>query len=249
MGNTKSPGYETCCKWLDEIWKEFDSDIIKKSFFVCGINESLTQSILNDCGNEISLRYDNSYSLISFFFHLYLSFFLHIYRFDSLHSVLRKLLVEKRLFNVYIDANAPQDNMLDENDANLFEEIEDSNDKSDIEIDEEIERDQNQILSQRWRDAYEPILPPSAQPTSRIILTPPIPTVSPVVNTAIESPEINTAVETESPNYPNLNPPNITPHQAPKRKIIRRTKDQIARGITLQQLKSQANILNNSNYI
>ncbi len=62
------------------------------------------------------------------------------------------------------------------------------NDKSDIEIDEEIERDQNQILSQRWRDAYEPILPPSAQPTSRIILTSPIPTVSPVVNTAIESP-------------------------------------------------------------
>ena len=106
-----------------------------------------------------------------------------------------------------------------------------------IRIDEEIERDQNQISSQRWRDANEPILPPSAQPTYRIILTPPIPTVSPVVNTtieSIESPEINTAVETESPNYSNLNPPNITPHLAPKRKIIRRTKDQIARGITLQ---------------
>ena len=89
--------------------------------------------------------------------------------------------MEKRLFNVYIDVNAQEDYMFDENDSNLFEEIEDSNDESDIEIDEEIERDQNQISSQRWRDANEPILPPSAQPTSRIILTPPIPTLSPAL--------------------------------------------------------------------
>ena len=38
-GNTKSPGYLKCCQWLSIIWRDFDSELIKKSFVVCGIQK------------------------------------------------------------------------------------------------------------------------------------------------------------------------------------------------------------------
>ncbi|CAF1150281.1 unnamed protein product, partial [Brachionus calyciflorus] len=36
-GNPKSPGYSRCIQWLSEIWHEFSSDQIIKSFSSCGI--------------------------------------------------------------------------------------------------------------------------------------------------------------------------------------------------------------------
>ena len=41
QGNTKSPGYVKCCEWLSEIWSHYDSEILKKSFVICGIQSSV----------------------------------------------------------------------------------------------------------------------------------------------------------------------------------------------------------------
>jgi hypothetical protein len=37
FGNRKSPGYANCVSWLSEIWKDFSSAQIRKSFDQCGI--------------------------------------------------------------------------------------------------------------------------------------------------------------------------------------------------------------------
>ena len=38
-GNTKSPGDQKCCGWLSAIWSCFSSELIKKSFILCGIEQ------------------------------------------------------------------------------------------------------------------------------------------------------------------------------------------------------------------
>ena len=46
-GNMKSPGYANFIQWISEIWQEFDSDLIKKSFSLCGITSSQTNEYHN----------------------------------------------------------------------------------------------------------------------------------------------------------------------------------------------------------
>ena len=36
-GNMRSPGYTTVIQWLSDIWRDFDSNIIRNSFDQCGI--------------------------------------------------------------------------------------------------------------------------------------------------------------------------------------------------------------------
>lgn len=82
----------------------------------------------------------------------------------------------------------------------------------------------HQISTQIWRVVREPILPAFAQPYSRITLTPPLA----CTYVATESPGIATSAANNSPNNPNANPPTAAiPHPTPKKKGIRRTKDQI----------------------
>lgn len=50
QGNAKSPGYARCIQWLSEIWKEFDPELIRKSFDSCGITGS---SYLHKCLAEM----------------------------------------------------------------------------------------------------------------------------------------------------------------------------------------------------
>ena len=35
----RSPGYVKCTQWLSEIWRDFDSELVKKSFVACGIQK------------------------------------------------------------------------------------------------------------------------------------------------------------------------------------------------------------------
>ena len=37
QNNAKAPSYNECLKWLDEIWDNFNSDVLKRSFECCGI--------------------------------------------------------------------------------------------------------------------------------------------------------------------------------------------------------------------
>ena len=46
-GNMKSPGYANFIQWISEIWQEFDSDLIKKLFSLCGITSSQTNEYHN----------------------------------------------------------------------------------------------------------------------------------------------------------------------------------------------------------
>jgi len=54
--NMKTPGYLLCSKWVSQIWEEFPSDLIKKSFQICGIH--------NDHQGRFDLRVNNLHSTL-----------------------------------------------------------------------------------------------------------------------------------------------------------------------------------------
>ena len=40
QNNTKAPSYNECLKWLDDIWDNFKSDVLRRSFEWCGIGNT-----------------------------------------------------------------------------------------------------------------------------------------------------------------------------------------------------------------
>ena len=42
-GNLRSPGYINAIKWISEIWDEIDTNLLAKSFDVCGITQNNSQ--------------------------------------------------------------------------------------------------------------------------------------------------------------------------------------------------------------
>ena len=40
QNNAKAPSYNQCLKWLDDIWDNFNSDTLRRSFECCGIGNT-----------------------------------------------------------------------------------------------------------------------------------------------------------------------------------------------------------------
>ena len=92
-GNAKSPGYVLSSQWINEIWNLISQEIITKSFVACGIHNEYTV----DSNNNLQIRM------------------------DSLHSVLRTILIEKKIIQNSV-ALLTEDTQEDEiDDSDLFD--------------------------------------------------------------------------------------------------------------------------------
>ncbi|RNA08821.1 hypothetical protein BpHYR1_002756, partial [Brachionus plicatilis] len=90
----KSPGYAKCVEWLGELWNNFETDLVKKSFASCGIKpHRINQDVI-----EVD--------------------------FQELHGPLKEMVKKKIVINSYIDKDCElQDaNMMfsESNDKDLF---------------------------------------------------------------------------------------------------------------------------------
>jgi len=162
-GNTKSPGYVKCCEWLNAIWQDFDTYLIKTSFVLCGIEK---HEMVN---NNVMVQW------------------------NKLHSVLRTMLEHKRVFHNYITEGDDADDanmQANENDRFLFENDDDSDNEaidvdnvsragseSDLSDDSDMEVQNDHEFNLREQAALETLielnqLPTSGQvPTDRDFLT------------------------------------------------------------------------------
>ncbi len=94
--NLKSPGYVKCCEWLNSIWNDFDTEKIKKSFEVCGVQKHvMVNGQVRVCWNK-------------------------------LHTVLRTMLESNKIIHNFIseERDVNEANLqADENDPGLFAEV------------------------------------------------------------------------------------------------------------------------------
>jgi hypothetical protein len=228
-GNTKSPGYVKCCSWLSAIWSCFDSDLIKKSFTLCGIEQ---HEVVN---GKIRVKW------------------------NKLHSVLRSMLEHKKIINNYVCEEDGEDEarfQADENDPLLFgtEDVEMPEgfleDDSDMDaesadnvadeleiLDRLLATDQTNEVTldtlglsffnfQSWRHAVDVDTINSGQTADEYLeFTPP---TSAEHNSS--APQTSSSASSTSTATP----------QVPKKRI-RRTKEQISQGITLEQLRATNN--------
>ena len=81
--NRRSPGYKRALQWLNQIWCDFNPDLIKRSFELCGITEH--ESIENHQQSSDRSIYNLEVNV------------------NNLHLSLRHILREKLVIHDYID--------------------------------------------------------------------------------------------------------------------------------------------------
>ncbi|CAF1110790.1 unnamed protein product, partial [Brachionus calyciflorus] len=95
QGNAKSPGYAKCIEWLSQLWVDFKSESIVKSFVDCGINTHRIN------GEKIEID------------------------FNQLHGPLKEMLKKKVTINSYVDNETELEeanSMFTDNEADIFAE-------------------------------------------------------------------------------------------------------------------------------
>ena len=225
QGNTKSPGYVKCCEWLSEIWSHYDSEILKKSFVICGIqNIGLNQQL------QVSIVW------------------------NSLHSVLRKMLETKKVVNVQItDYIDPEEiDHFDENDLMFSETVQNNADRisdseidsdlepnSDSESDSDTESDSFDYNRQSWNQ-HNPQVESSNIQQELVYFTPPssVSSHSSSSGSSCNTDQSSTTDSSSIPILPSTSGSIQTPTtQVTTTKRVRRTKEQIQQGISLESIK------------
>jgi hypothetical protein len=259
------PGYLKCCQWLAEIWSNFDQENIKQSFIYCGIRVQRQYPgevvIKWDTLHSVLRGMLSTQKVFTHYFDNFDNFDYDDMFNENAEEILdfpENFLVDTEMLDETPVENEPLDELFppDQSDRSLIIPVADQNWR--ILMQEPIpsgqETSPSYVVINTQPSPPTPSLPPSLPGTSITLNggpasasssssnegpSPPpfLPNERPVSASSSSSNE----VPSSSPSLPNRTLPNviITPQLilSPKVKRLRRTKVQIAAGITLDEVR------------